>query len=70
MMRMATELHGNDGICSGCTRAREKSSSIVFCLLFGIMISRKHRGCKYFIGGEHEQVRKPEDDDVRTDLRQ
>lgn len=34
-------------VCGECDRGKDYSRECVYCLLFGIMIHRNHRGCKY-----------------------
>ena len=47
--------------CSGCANSRRNSRDSVYCVLFGIMIGAKHKGCKYHKGGaDDQQVRKQE----------
>ena len=47
--------------CSGCANSRRNSRDGVYCVLFGIMIGAKHKGCKYHKGGaDDQQVWKPE----------
>ena len=45
---MEMEVNGNDGKCAHCECSRDHNRETVFCRLFGIMISGKHVGCKYF----------------------
>jgi len=38
--------------CGKCENAKRNSRESVYCLLFGIMINRNHRGCKYHREGD------------------
>ena len=68
---VASEVNGKDWHCAGCANSRRNSQDGVYCRLFGIMIHRNHTGCKYHTGGNpDEQIREPENDGIRSDLRQ
>lgn len=34
--------------CGVCGNSRKNSENGVYCALFGIMIHRRHQGCRYF----------------------
>lgn len=48
---MSRDEHRNGMTCGGCANSRINSEEGVYCRLFGIMIHRKHEGCKYHTGG-------------------
>jgi len=51
--------------CGNCCNRRRSGGTNVFCLLFGIMIHRNHRGCKYHREGDlNEQVQEQESGDT------
>lgn len=53
-----------DGLCKGCRNGRKNSENGIYCRLFGIMIHRTHRGCKYFKEKENtDEIREPEGED-------
>lgn len=53
-----------DGICKECLKSKKTGWYCVYCVLFGIMISGSHRGCKYFREKENtHEIREPKGED-------
>lgn len=54
--------------CGNCANSRENSRDGVYCLMFGIMVSKKHEGCASHLERGRDEIREPQNHDRRDHL--